>query len=94
VKTNDQLKVEFTLIIQLSFALTFLWLKVVVQIMKIGLVTWKLRLLSRQYGDSQRKLGLNEEKRGLNQQSKGFSHKNGEGCKFYQVDMSYVHVSS
>ena len=46
------------------------------------------------WGHSQRKLGLNEEKRGLNQQSKGFSHKNGEGCKFYQVDMSYVHVSS
>ena len=46
------------------------------------------------WGHSQRKLGLNEEKRGLNQQSKGFSHKNGEGCKFYQVDMSSVHVSS
>ena len=92
---NQWSKVEFTLIIQLSFSLTLLWLKVMVQIMKIGLVTWKLILLKRTiWGHSQRKLGLNEEKRGLNQQSKGFSYKNGEGCKFYQVDMSSVHVSS
>ena len=48
---NQWSKVEFTLIIQLSFSLTLLWLKVMVQIMKIGLVTWKLILLSAQYGD-------------------------------------------